>query len=728
MAIDRFSRRKFGGMLAGAAAATETLAIPRLASADGVIVIEPPECQTGACPGPIRIGDQLTVKYHRVDVQVANQVAITTIDQAFFNHNDWVAEGTYIFPIPEGASVSRFTMIVDGQEIESQILTAEEAAAIYDQIVRSMRDPALLQYVGQGAIQASVFPIPPGETREVKISYEEVLTAEGGLIRYVYPLNTEQFSAQPLEQVSVRVDVTSADSVRAIYSPSHSVAVTQDSETHFLAGWEASNLLPTDDFELIYTVAQEEIGSNLLSYVDPVTNEGYFMLLAAPGIETGQAIVAKDVVIVLDTSGSMEGEKIVQAKQAVAYVLNHLNPDDRFGVIEFSTGVRFYDQQLRAAAEAPAAASWVETLPATGGTDINRALLEAMAMTGSERPTYVVFLTDGIPTEGETDSSMILANVDTASPENVRVFSFGVGDDVDTFLLDSLVQQENGISSYVRPGERIDEEVSLFYAKVGSPVLTDLGLEFSGAQVQDLYPDPLSDLYAGSQLVLVGSYTKGGPTTVTLSGSVNGAAQSYIYEGQALTTVAGGPNDFLPRLWATRKIGYLLTQIRLHGENQELIQAVIDLSVRFGIVTPYTSYLITEDDILTQQGRDRVADEEAAAAPAEVSGGEAVDKADAQSNLSSSNQAAPTVVAGDYDGGNAIKVVGSRTYVQQNGVWIDTAFDPSTMSTMTKIVFLSDEYFAFLAAHPELAGALALGDAVIVASGGQFYEIVPAAP
>jgi Ca-activated chloride channel family protein len=726
MAIDRFSRRKFGGMLAGAAAATETLAIPRLASADGVIVIEPPGCETGACPGPIRIGDQLTIKYHRVDVQVTNQVAITTIDQAFFNHNDWVAEGTYIFPIPEGATVSKFTMIVDGQEIESQILTAEEAAAIYDQIVRSMRDPALLQYVGQGAIQASVFPIPPGETREVKIRYEEVLTAEGGLIRYVYPLNTEQFSAQPLEQVGVRVDVTSADSIRAIYSPSHSIAITQDSESHFLAGWEASNLLPAEDFELIYTVAQEDIGSNLLSYVDPVTNEGYLMLLAAPGIKAGQAIVAKDVVIVLDTSGSMEGEKIVQARQAVSYVLTHLNPEDRFAVIEFSTGVRFYDQQLRSAAEAPAAASWVEALPATGGTDINRALLEAMAMTESERPTYVIFLTDGLPTEGEVDSAMILSNVGTASPENVRVFSFGVGDDVDTFLLDSLVQQENGISSYVRPGERIDEEVSLFYAKVGSPVLTDLGLEFHGVQVQDLYPDPLPDLYAGSQMVLVGSYTQGGPTTVTLSGSVNGAAQSYIYEGQALTTVPSGPNDFLPRLWATRKIGYLLTQIRLHGENEELIQAVVDLSVRFGIVTPYTSYLITEDDILTQQGRDRVADEEAAAAPAEVSGGEAVDKADAQSNLSASNQAAPTAVPGDVaGGGNAIKVVGSRTYVRQNGVWIDTAFDPSTMTT-TKIVFLSDDYFAFLTAHPDLAGALALGDAVIVASGGAFYEIVPA--
>jgi Ca-activated chloride channel homolog len=726
MAEQRISRRQFSTVLAGAAATVGALAVPHWARADGVIIVEPPQCQTGACPSPIRVGDQLVVKSHRVDVQIASQVATTRIDQVFFNPNEWVAEGTYIFPIPEGATVAKFTMIVDGQAIEAKILTAEEAAAIYDQIVRSMRDPALLQYVGQGAIQASVFPIPPGESREVQISYEQVLVAEGGLVRYLYPLNTEQFSAQPLEQVSVRVEVTSSDPIRAIYSPSHSVAMTQDSETHFIAGWEASNVWPSDDFELIYTVAQDQIGSNLLSYLDPVTNEGYFMLLAAPGIKTGQVVVAKDVIIVLDTSGSMEGEKIVQAKQAVSYVLTHLNPEDRFGVIEFSTGVRFYDQQLRSSGEASAAAGWVETLPATGGTDINRALLEAMAMTETERPTYVVFLTDGLPTEGEVDSAMILSNVGAASPDNVRLFSFGVGDDVDTFLLDSLVQQENGITSYVRPGERIDEEVSLFYSKVGSPVLTDLTLDFGTVQVQDLYPNPLPDLYAGSQLVLVGTYATGGPTTVTLSGSVNGQTQFYIYEGQSLSTTPGGVNEFLPRLWATRKIGYLLTQIRLHGENPELVQAVVDLSVRFGIVTPYTSYLITEDDILTQEGRNRVAADEAAQAPGEVSGGKAVEEADAQSNMSSSDQAAPTVGASEIQasGGNAIKVVGSRTYVQQNGVWIDTAYDPSTMTT-TKITFLSDEYFAFLTAHPELAGALALGNAVIVASGGSFYEIVP---
>ncbi|HRA48825.1 MAG TPA: VWA domain-containing protein, partial [Thermomicrobiales bacterium] len=387
---------------------------------------------------------------------------------------------------------------------------------------------------------------------------------------------------------------------------------------------------------------------------------------------------------------------------------------------------RFYDQMLHAAGEAQAAAAWVQTLPATGGTDINGALLEAMAMVDKERPTYVIFLTDGLPTEGEVEIPVILSNVSSASSGNVRLFSFGVGDDVDTYLLDSLVQQENGVSSYVRPGERIDEVVSAFYAKVGSPVLTNLALDWGTVAVQELYPNPLPDLYAGSQLALVGQYRTGGATTVTLKGMVNGGELSFPYPEQVFTSASGGPNDFLPRLWATRKIGYLLTQIRLNGENPELVQAVVDLSVQYGIVTPYTSYLITEDDILTQSGRDRVADAEATQAGGQpTTGAPAVDKAADQGNMSSSEQAAPVNgTAADGTTGNAIRVVGSRTYVNQNGVWIDTAIDPSTAKPI-KIVFLSADYFAFLATNPGLAKALALGDHIMLIAGGTVYEIMP---
>ncbi len=703
-----------------------TVLVPLGAVADGVIIVEPPICDVaGPCPEPVRIGDQLVVKSHRVDVSIVDQVATTRIDQVFHNPNDWVAEGTYLFPVPEGATVSEFTMTVDGQPVEAHILDAAEARRIYEEIVRNMRDPALLEYVGEGAIQVRVFPIQPGEDRQVEIQYEEVLAAEAGLIRYRYPLNTERFSAQPLEQASVRVSVQSTAPIRAVYSPSHDIAVDRPSDGAFVAGWEAVGVTPTSDFDLYYSVSEDQIGANLISSYDPVAQEGHFLFIAAPGVAASarDATIAKDVIVVLDTSGSMEGEKIVQAKSALSYVLGHLNPEDRFNVVEFSTGAREYAPALLPAAEASTALPWVERLRATGGTDINLALLEAMTMVQPERPTYVLFLTDGLPTEGETIPASILANVGAAAPENLRLFAFGVGDDVDTFLLDSLTEAHGGRSAYVRPGEPLDEIVSGFYAGISTPVLANVTLDVGGATIEDVYPSPMPDLFAGGQLVVAGRYRAGGPATVTLAGEVNGQPQTFTYQNLALSTAPTASAEFVPRLWATRKIGYLLTQVRLHGEQPELIDAIVDLSVKYGIVTPYTSYLITEDDILTQDGRDAASQntlrEMEAQSTAPASGAKAVDEAAASGNLADADVAqAPSAEYGDQ-----VRVVGSRAFVLQGDVWTETTYDPSTM-TPTQVTFGSEAYFALIAEHPDLAEAFALGSRVIAVSDGQAYEVV----
>jgi Ca-activated chloride channel family protein len=698
-----------------------TFIAPIGAGATGVIIVEPPDCDP-ACSGPVYVGDQLTVRSQRVNVTIDNQIATTEIDQVFFNQNDWTAEGTYIFPIPEDATIDQFTMIVDGQAVEAKVLTADEARAIYEEIVRTMRDPALLEYVGRGAIQASIFPIEPGTERQIQIRYQQALTAEQGLVRYVYPLNTERFSAMPLEQASIRIEIASASPIRAIYSPSHSVATTRTDEMHATVGWEASNVLPQDDFELLYTTSDSGIGVNLVSTFDPITGEGTFLLLAAPGISANQPAITKDVIVVIDTSGSMEGEKIEQAKEALQTVLDRLNPEDRFTIVEFSTGVRTYSNELLPAEQAVNAAGWVERLQASGGTDINGALQTALSLVDAERPTYLLFLTDGLPTEGEVEIPAILENVAQAAPEGIRLFSFGVGDDVDTILLDTISQQNHGASVYVRPGEALDEAVGELYSKISTPVLTDLSLTIDGAQIEELYPTPLPDLYAGSQAVIVGKYRAGGPVTITVSGQVNGEAQSFIYDGQSLAT-EGGP-DGLPRLWATRKIGYLLTQIRLYGENAEWVQAIVDLSVRYGIVTPYTSYLITEDDILTQTGREEAAAEQSAeneiARPS--SGAAAVNTAQDMASLSggASGDSAPIEASAEY--AEQVMVIGSRAFLLLGEIWTETTFDPSSMETV-KVQFLSDDYFALLAANPELAAAFALGEQVIAFANGVAFEV-----
>ena len=235
--------------------------LPNVVRADGVIIVEPPMCDP-ACPTPVYVANQLVVTSHKVDVVIENQVATTTIDQNFHNPNSWAAEGTYLFPIPDGASVEHFTMIVDGTAIAATILSADEARRTYEDIVRRLQDPALLEYVGRGAIQARIYPIPPYGDRRIQIDYQQVLTVQQGLVSYVYPLNTERFSAAPLQNVSVHVVVSSKDPIRAIYSPSHTIATTRPDDFHVTAGWEASNITPDTDFQFIYTVSAQNIAAN----------------------------------------------------------------------------------------------------------------------------------------------------------------------------------------------------------------------------------------------------------------------------------------------------------------------------------------------------------------------------------------------------------------------------------------------------------------------------------
>ena len=694
------------------------------ALADGIIIPDPIPM-----PEPIPLRETwLTIRYHRVTVTIEDQVAVTRVEQEFLNEHGWECEGTYVFPLPEGAAVSEFVMWVDGVPVEGEILEAEEARQIYEDIVRRRRDPALLEYVGRNAVQARIFPIPPGGSRKIKLEYSQVLPVENGLVRYVYPLNTEKFSARPLEDVSVRVEVRSRDAMHAIYSPTHQdrIYIERDGDYRALIGYEEADVLPDQDFELVYTVSQEDVGLNLLSYKEP-GDDGFFLLLVAPTVEVERGqVIPRDVILVLDTSGSMEGEKIEQAKEALTYVLEHLNEEDRFNIIAFSTGLRQYAREPRPASEAREAADWVRRLEAVGGTDINRALLEALAQadssagltTGSQRPSVLIFLTDGLPTEGVTEIEQILSNVEAAAPDNVRLFPFGVGDDVNTVLLDTLADQHRGATGYVRPHERIDEEVSGFYAKISTPVLADIEVDFGDTMVEDVYPYPLPDLFAGTQLILVGRYRDGGADRVLLTGRVNGERREFVYEGNFRTS---GGDDFIPRLWATRKIGHLLTQIRLHGERREWVDAVVELSVRYGIITPYTSFLIEEDDILTAGGREDAAEKfMATPAPAAV-GAPAVEAADEQAEMREAEAVGRGAMPEEAE--QVVRLVRSKTFKLQDGVWTDTAFDPSRMST-TQVGFGSDGYFDLLAARPEWGPYFALGERVIFVAEETAYEVV----
>jgi Ca-activated chloride channel family protein len=665
---------------------------PVISLADGIIIPPP--------------GVNMAVKYHYVTVDIQNQVATTEIDQVFVNDSDVDSlEALYIFPLPEGATFTSFSMFVDGKELTAEVLDADEARAIYESIVRRRLDPALLEYLGRGLFRARVYPIRAHGEKRIKISYTEFLPYDDGLLRYLYPLSTEKFSSKPLETVSVTVTISSPVAIKSIFSPTHDIQIEKTDDFNVKASYDDENVTPDRDFVLYYTVSPDDIGLHLMTHRPP-QEDGFYLFTAAPkqDVEESQ-VIKKRVLFVLDRSGSMSGQKIEQAKNGLKFVLSNLNSNDRFNIIDFSSEVRRYREAplVASGANVAAALAYVTQLSAGGGTNINDALLAAMAqMAHDSLANMVIFLTDGQPTVGVTDNEKIRQNVQAANTHSSRLFVFGVGYDVNTHLLDNLAYDNHGVSSYVRPEENIEIAVSSFFTKISSPVLANLTLDFGGIAVYDRFPNALPDLFKGSQLIQFGRYRNHGATTITLSGEINGAAQQFTYTDEFPEIKA--EYDFIARLWALRKIGYLLDQIRLHGENDELIAEIVALSKKYGIITPYTSFLILEDQVVPgafsglqdQSGRAAV---------------EAADNIGSYRNATSVSRIQP----------DGVKYVGGKAFFLRKDFWIDREYLEGQPTTVFE--FGSEAYFAFLVAHPEMGKYFAIGKNLIVSMGERAYRV-----
>ncbi len=735
-----------------------SLLLPVTALAQGPVVdpLLAPPLLPPVPPPPVG-ADAVRLALYRVSVEVEDQVATTHVEQVFVNEGAVPAEGVYLLPLPEQAAISEFNMTVDGQKVEGQLMRREEARAVYESIVRQQRDPALLEYVGRDLFQARIFPIPAGGQRKIELTYSQVLPVSEGLVLYRYPLRVNPFIGdqlgarfhQPIGQLAVSVSLATTQPLKAVYSPTHPVVVTRQSEYSARVGYEQTNVVPTTDFDLYFSTAGDDIGVSLLTY-KAADEDGYFLLLTTPKITVDESqVVARDVLLVLDISGSMSGAKIEQARQALLYVLGKLNPQDRFNIISFSTGVRQFSRGPVPLSEVAAGKRFVAELEAGGGTDINRALLEALAQVDKTRPTVIIFLTDGLPTEGEVEPERIIANVRQNRAANVQIFAFGVGNDVNTVLLDTISQENRGVSAYVRPEQAIDEVVSGFYAKVAMPVLADLQMDFGDIFVEEIYPYPLPDLFAGTQLVVTGRYRKGGPAVLRLSGVVNGEKQTVTFADLTFRQEGGEP--FIARLWATRKIGHLLSQIRLRGQNPELVDAIVQLATKFGIATPYTSFFVPEPALaaggapLIDLGRGgaqgplpTMAPVPAAAqAPAQV-----VEREVAKSITTMARApvvGAPAVVeslvreslrlADQAAVGNAaqgMRYAADKTFVYQAGLWVDTAFHPDL--TRRELAFGGEEYFRLLTDHPAWAAYFAVSPSLIVVLEGVAYVVTDNGP
>jgi len=641
-----------------------------------------------------------------VQVAVAGRIARVTVEEWFRNTGPGLGEGTYLYPLPGEAVFSDFSLWQGDRELKGETMDATQARGIYETIVRQKRDPALIELAGHGLLRARVFPINPGETRKITLRYTQILDRAGDAWRFRYVGGPSGSVASR----SFRLEADSAARFGDPYSPTHRVSVTRS------GGGLAVTLADSSwsgDLELLLPLARGLVGMSLLTQ-QPVGEDGYFMLLLAPGRAAQAVTLRRDLVAVLDVSGSMSGEKLDQAKAALVQLLATLRPSDRFRVITFSSDVRRYAPGWTDASGEYVrdAQQWVRALSAEGGTNIAGALGEAFAAAPAEGALgVVVFLTDGMPTVGETDPERIA----TAAEQNrgaFRVFAFGIGYDVNTYVLDRLTERARGTTEYLQPGGDIERAVGSLATKVSSPVLTDLALRADGSDLYDVQPGSLPDLFAEDELVVFGRYRGAwsGERSVTVNGRRDGHAEQFT---TSAPVAQGSGAEYIPQLWAARTAGALAREIRLHGQNPEIVNELKRLALRYGILTEYTSYLVQEPNQLAVRPLlDRIAP-----APAAQVGALSVDQARREAKSAAVANAAE---AADMDEamrgrvtGHASRRVGGRLFVRRDSVWTDVAHGDSL--PVVQVAAFSDAYFALLRALPELVKPAALEPAVLVA-------------
>src|SRR5882724_10988726 len=702
-----------------------------LAHGQGVIV--PGPCER--CPGPSRpvtLPRALPIKSIKIDTKILSQVATTHVEQIFRNDTDATLEGTYLFPIPESASIVEFAIWDGDRRLVGEVRSREEARRIYDEIVRRKRDPGLLEYAGKDLFQASIFPILPHSDKKLEITYTQVVRAESGTVAYRYPLGTERQLAQ-IGTVSGRIDLEGKDPLRNVYSPTHAIDVKHNGERRAVISFESESGKEPQDFQLFYTISKEDFGLTLLTNRE-AGKDGYFLLMISPKDDwSEQEYSAKDVVFVVDTSGSMAEEgKLEKARDALLYGIRILRAQDRFNVISFAgeehlmeTGLVAADDQGRRRGE-----EFVKALRPVGGTNINQSLLTSLKQfEEGGRPKILVFMTDGLPTVGETNVPRIVENVRAARRAGVRLFTFGVGYDVNTSLLDKLASDNGGVADYVEPKEDLEVKVSNFFAKVNYPVLTDLQLDMAGVETDLVYPRDMPDVFKGSQVTLIGRYhnvISMDYVRLKLSGKSGGTTRNYFYDNLRFP-LREESNDYLPRLWATRRVGWLMEQVRTNGEQKELHDEIVDLGTRYGIVTPYTSYLALESPqsqnitaspstgrsfggLQTLRTAPKAADAKV------VTGSIAVQ----QSKRAREQQEAERVTVEDSP--SVVRRVDGKTFYLRDGVWTDSEFKPDSRLPETTLTFGSDDYFALLKQKPRLSNFFALGR-VLVVFDGRIYKV-----
>ncbi len=547
------------------------------------------------------------IKSLEVNARLVDQVAKVQVSQSFVNTGSRQMEVAFVFPLPYDGAIDQLTLLVDGKEIPAKLLDATAARQQYEAIVRKNKDPALLEWMGTGMFKTSVFPVPPGAERKVTLRYSQLCRKLDGLTDFLFPLSTAKYTSHPVEEVKISLALESQADIKNVYSPTHTVEIKRPDDKHANIVYTANNEIPTTDFRLLYDVGKGQVGTSVISYRPKSDEEGFLLLLTSPEIKpASDERPKKTVLFVLDRSGSMSGEKIEQAKNALKFVLNNLREGDTFNIIAYDSEVETWKPELQRFNDETrkAASGFVEGIYAGGSTNINGALSKALdQLKDKSRPNFVIFLTDGLPTVGETNEQKIAANAKQANGLHARLFVFGVGYDLNARLLDKLARENFGISEYVRPSENIEAHVSALYNRIGAPVMSDvkIKIDVEGAKTEEgplvtrQYPKDVTDLFAGEQLVIVARYKKPGDAKVVITGKVGEKEEKFDFPAKLVEKSNDDTHAFVEKLWAVRRIGEILDEVDLKGKNDELIKELVMLSTKHGLLTPYTSFLADEN-------------------------------------------------------------------------------------------------------------------------------------
>lgn len=770
------------------------LALPAAASALGILV-----------PREVRF-DAIRLGASEVTAVIDRNIAKTRVVQQFHNPNGQQLEADFYFPVPKGADVTDFVLYMGGKPVKGEVLEKAKAREIYEGIVRRMKDPGLLEWTDYNLFKVRVFPVPANGDQKIELEFAQPLSADQGTFKYTFPMRTPKggaaASSGAVPEVKFTVAVKSDVDLRNITSPSHGIDVDSANPKSVKVTVPAKSFArATGDFTLFYEAGGKEIALSLVATRPESDEPGFFSLMLSPPAKADAAApTPQDIVFVVDNSGSMsDDDKIGQARKALTYCVGQLRPDDRFALVRFSTDVDTWKPELRAATPdaVDSAKAWIKELRATGGTNISEGLHTALGMKPADgdratsaaaggaggRVFTVVFITDGVPTVGQTDPDRIMerAKADMGAAANVRVFTFGVGNDVNAKLLDRLADDTRAAAEYVRPGQDMEAPVGKFMDKIARPAMTGLKLEMPGADVTDLYPKELPDLFHGTQLTVFGRYKAAGATAITLKGAIGGKPVEFSFE--KTLPAKETENRFVETLWGTRKIAYLLDSIRRSGETAETKDEVVKLAKRYGVVTPYTSYLVTEDTpvaspIVAQAPmptrprpvpfRDRrfnatgrgdsqpmaasapgappmswqFGEGDAASVPAAAAGArpsESMTQDSGAGAVRMSKRIAAMKSAGGPAGRSekldkdvsddqdtaGLRTIEGRTFALTAGVWTDSAIAAGDNSPVVKIKALSDAYFEAIRLNPALKAAFALGDRVRVKVGGTIVETGP---